>query len=244
MNRMLNRILVPKLKKKLFKLLEDSPNIPFRKISYSQSGEDLIVHHIFSSLKIDHPSYIDVGAHHPFYLNNTALFYEAGSTGINIEPDPVLFQEFITHRQKDINLNIGVSDFDEEKDFYILSTPTLSTFSREDALKYKNEGDYFIKEVRKVKVVNFNKILTNYCNNVFPEFLTIDAEGVDDLILNSIDFNISYPIVICIETISFSNSGNGVKNLNIINFLISKGYYYYADTNINSIFVRKDKWER
>jgi hypothetical protein len=61
-----------------------------RKVSYSQSGEDVIVDFIFQILKIQKPSYLDVGAHHPSYLSNTYLFYQKGCQGVCIEPDPVL----------------------------------------------------------------------------------------------------------------------------------------------------------
>lgn len=69
-------------------------NNQFIKKSYSQSGEDLIIKYIFDALGIEKPSYIDVGAYHPYCLSNTSLFYELGSKGINIEPDPMLFKNF------------------------------------------------------------------------------------------------------------------------------------------------------
>jgi FkbM family methyltransferase len=215
----------------------------FCKISYSQSGEDLIIKNIFDTVGISHPSYLDIGAHHPLYFNNTAIFYNNGSKGINIEPDPELFKHFPIERTRDINLNIGISDTSGEQDFYIINVPTLNTFSKETAEDYSKEGNYFIKEVKKIKTESINEILKQYCNDGFPNLLTIDTEGVDELILNSIDFNsTNIPIVICIETISFSETGNGVKNRKIIEFLESKNYLYFADTNINSIFVHKSYW--
>jgi hypothetical protein len=86
--------------------------------------------------------------------------------------------------------------------------------------------------------------LNEYANNVFPQFLSIDAEGVDELIIKAINFEINYPIVICIETITFSNTGNGIKNKSLISFIESKGYMVYADTNINTIFVKENLWKR
>ncbi len=216
----------------------------YKKNSYSQCGEDLIVKHIFEALKIEKPSFIDIGAHHPFYMNNTALFSLLGSRGINIEPDPTLFLRFPVNRKNDVNLNIGISEIESEEDFYIISVPTLNTFSKETALNYEKEGEYRIVEVKKIKTNTIQNIITEYANGIFPDFLSLDAEGIDELILHSIDFEKNYPIVICIETISFSQSGNGEKNKKIINFLESKGYLFYADTNINSIFVFKDKWLR
>ncbi len=71
------------------KLLKRS--IEFRKISYSQCGEDIIVDYIFKAIGINKPSYIDIGAHDPHYLNNTYIFSKKGCKGINIEPDPYLY---------------------------------------------------------------------------------------------------------------------------------------------------------
>ena len=52
------------------------------------------------------------------------------------------------------------------------------------------------------------------------------------------------PTIICIESISFSANGNGVKDDRINSLLSEKGYMYYADTNINSIFVLEKLWKK
>jgi len=216
----------------------------YKKLSYSQSGEDLIAKHIFDSIGISKPTYIDIGAHHPYYLSNTALFSKFGSFGINIEPDPNLFKEFLKERTKDINLNIGISNYKGEQDFYVMNVPTLNTFSKVEAEKCCLEGDYHISNIIKIKTDTVLNIVLNHANNIFPNFLSIDAEGIDELVIDSIDFNNNYPIVICIETISFSTSGKGVKNLNLIKKIKDSGYILYADTYINSIFIREKNWVR
>ena len=223
--------------------LGENKSLNYKK-SYSQTGEDLIIKNVFDIIGIRQPSYLDIGAHHPFYLNNTALFYETGSRGINIEPDPTLIKAFFQHRKEDVNLNIGISDQPGILDFYVINNPVLNTFSKEEAENYHKEGDYHIVEEKKVKVDTVGSVLAEFRGGKFPEFLTIDAEGVDDIILKSIDFTNNYPIVICVETISFSNSGKGQKNLALIEFLKSSGYILFADTYINSIFVRTDRWLR
>jgi hypothetical protein len=213
------------------------------RISYSQCGEDLIVKFIFDRLNITKPTYIDIGAHHPYYLSNTAIFYEEGSIGVNIEPDVNSFKQFLDFRKKDINLNMGIGKGFEELDFYKLSVSTLNTFSYEDALNSERNG-YKIEEVCKVGVAPLGHVIANYCDGLFPDFLNVDAEGIDEIIINQIDFNLNYPKVICIETISFSINGNGIKNTELIEYIISKGYILYADTNINSIFIRADLWKK
>ncbi|MEI7488092.1 MAG: FkbM family methyltransferase, partial [Chryseobacterium sp.] len=81
-----------------------------------------------------------------------------------------------------------------------------------------------------------------HSDGVFPDFLSLDVEGVDMEILESVDFEKNAPIVICVETVSFSDSSNGVKDFKIADFLGQKGYMVYADTFINTIFVKKEKW--
>lgn len=215
-----------------------------RKISFSQCGEDLIVKFIFKQLGIQHPTYIDIGAHHPYYMSNTALFYENGCRGINIEPEPTLFKQFLKYRKKDVNLNIGISNCEAELDFYIISSPSLNTFSKEEANKYALEGNFLIKDVKKVKVNKLNVILNEFSKGIFPQFLSLDAEGVDELIIKEINFENNFPIVICIETISFSTSGNGKKNIELINYIKEKGYIVFADTYINTIFVKNEYWQK
>jgi hypothetical protein len=120
----------------------------------------------------------------------------------------------------------------------------LNTFSREEAENYPKEGDYRIVAKKKVNVDTVASVLKEYRQGEFPDFLTIDAEGIDEIVLRSIDFENNFPVVICVETISFSNSGKGTKNHELIAFIQFNGYILYADTYINSIFVRKERWER
>ncbi len=213
------------------------PRITHKKISYSQCGEDLIVQFLFKSyLNIEKPSYIDIGAHLPFRYNNTAIFYSSGSRGINIEPDPFLFKKFQRHRKKDINLNIGIADKPGVFDFYIINNRTLNTFSQQETKNYEKQG-YHIKEIKQIGTETLGYVIEKYANNVFPDFLSLDAEGADETTLKSIDYDRNYPKVICVETLDFSTQ---VHRAEICDFLNSKGYLKYADTHINSIMVRKE----
>jgi len=209
--------------------------------SYAQCGEDMIMRHVFNALGVRKPSYIDVGAYNPFRFSNTAYFYNNGSRGINIEANPELYKQFRASRPKDINLNIGIGPKAGKLDFYIVNPPTLSTFSKSEAKRYEKEGAS-ISQVVPVKVETFNTVLAKYAKGKMPDFLSIDAEGVDYAILTSIDFKKSRPLIICIETISYSTTGNGVKDTKLIDYLVKRGYLLYADTNINTIFVDEKVW--
>jgi FkbM family methyltransferase len=215
-----------------------------KKDSYAQCGEDLIIKFIFDSIGIEKPSYIDIGAHHPEYLSNTALFYKTGSTGINIEPDPKLFQGFSTQRERDINLQIGISDKEGILDLYVMSVPALNTFSKYEAENLLLGGKYSVESIQSIPVDTISSVIQKYYDNKFPDLMSLDVEGLDELILRSIEYESSCPTVICVETISFSENGRGLKNTSIINFLTAQGYMVYADTYINTIFLRQEKWAR
>lgn len=208
--------------------------------SYSQCGEDLIIIFLFKNLLlIDNPNYIDIGAHHPFYLSNTALFYKLGSSGINIEPNPELFKKFQKYRKRDINLNIGIHRKEGEMCFYSLIPNTLSTFSADEAEKLVQQG-YELKSKDIIKTDNISNIIEKHCKGIFPDFLSLDAEGIDGIVLEGIDFNGNYPKVICVETLGFSNKVSiNDKNTKLMEFILDNDYYHYGETFINSIFVKK-----
>ena len=211
------------------------------KKSYSQCGEDIIVEYIFSLRGIEKPSYIDIGAHDPFFLSNTALFYEKGSRGINVEANKYLLDNFNLKRPNDINLNIGIGAYEGELDFFIMTDSSLSSFSEIEVQELITYGKNLDK-VEKIQVKTIHNILLNHCNEKFPDFLSIDIEGKDLEVLSSINFEISSPKVICVEAAEYSPIGAGRRRSELVDFLISKGYYEYANTNLNSIMVEKNFW--
>lgn len=234
--------------KKLLKhqsLSDDPMNFTheFEKVSFSQCGEDLIVDYIFNLRGVTQPSYIDIGANHPFYLSNTALFYKKGCRGINIEANPNLMENFLRFRGQDLNLNYGVGIVDEEiLDFFILNDPTLSTFSKSEAKSLEKTGKYSIVETKEIKTYTLSSLLTRYCKSGLPDFLSIDVEGLDFDILKTIDFSLFKPKVICIESHDYSVIGAGKRREELINYIIDNNYHEYADTGLNSIFVYYDFW--
>ena len=134
------------------KTSKDNINHQLAKYSFSQCGEDLIIEYVFTLRGISHPSYIDIGANHPFFLSNTALFYLKGCRGINIEANPYLMDDFLKYRSEDTNLNYGININNETVlDFYIMNDSTLSTFSEIEAKNYTKNEQYHIKEVKQIK---------------------------------------------------------------------------------------------
>lgn len=229
------------LKKLYKKLLFKFFHYQYR-TSYSQCGEDAIVDSLFAMLGIELPTYLDIGTNHPYNFSNTYFFYEKGSCGVCIEPDPGLCREIRRSRPRDKCINAGISDGQSrEADFFILDPHTLNTFSSEEVQKYTKNNRHKLVKTIKVPLLNINQIFKEHCVDT-PNFVNIDVEGWEMKILNSLDFSEFRPTVFCIETLTYAAPGHEKKITEIIEFMESKNYFKFADTYINSIFVDKNKW--
>ena len=215
--------------------------IYYRK-SWSQCGEDLILRLLFDLLQIARPSYIDIGAHHPWYFNNTYLFYRQGARGVNVEPDTSLHAGLRRGRTRDVNLNVGIGPREAELDLYVMSNPTLNTFSASQARKHVEQHGLRIVDTRRIRVETFAQVVDTHMGRT-PDLVSLDVEGLELDILRSIDFSKYRPHVFCIETLSYAGcDGSGVKNSEIHALMLESGYLLHADTYINSIYVAVSSW--
>ena len=221
---------------------DNSPDKAYKKSSYSQAGEDIILTYFFNSMGIKNPSYLDIGANHPISGSNTYIFYETGSTGVCVEADPSLFDELAKVRKNDKCLNVGVT-FDDrrEADFYVFPLAGLNTLSKEEAEYREKHGSYKVEKVIKIPLMTINEVIEENFDKT-PDLISVDVEGLDLEILQSLDFDKYRPLVICTETITYSEDRKERKIPEISDFLISKGYFVYADTHINTIFVEKERF--
>jgi hypothetical protein len=104
-----------------------------------------------------------------------------------------------------------------------------------------NKFGYQITDTRRIPVMTINQILEQYCQSQFPDILDLDMEGMDLEILSQIDFSSSSPKIIVLETVQF---GSVRKNPAAKDFLEKQGYIAPYETPINTLFVRRDCWEK
>ena len=182
---------------------------PLGRMSYSAAGEDRIVlawlqavYHI----DIRQVRYFDIGANHPTRLSNTFLLYSMGASGVLIEPDPDLCGKLRRKRPNDVVLNVGMA-FDERRSAKLtrLKERVFNTFSSAQADLVVNASQDWQPHQRQTIVDEIDVSLTP-ANDVLAEhfgggidFISIDTEGVDLPILQSIDFQRFRPKMICIE---------------------------------------------
>jgi FkbM family methyltransferase len=209
--------------------------------TYSQAGEDTIVLSLFKSVGLEKPTYLDIGVYYPDQCSNTHLFYKYGSRGVCVEADKSLIPLIKELRPEDMILNVGIGiDEIREADFYVFNDKGLSTFDKKEAEFRESLGTVKILEINKVPLRNINSVIREYFNS-YPDFLSLDIEGLDLEVLKTLDFK-AYPIpAIFVETCTYSESHLKPKNAAIFNFMMSVGYFVYADTYINTLFVN-ERW--
>ncbi|MGO4415469.1 FkbM family methyltransferase [Cupriavidus sp. KB_39] len=212
--------------------------------SFAQAGEDMIVDFIFRAIGIDRPNYLDIGAHHPTRLSNTHFFYTQGCRGVNVEPDPDLFDAFLVKRPEDVNLNVGIGEGNVSAlPFHVMSTRTLNTFSSAEAARYEGTGLHRVEKIIEVPVVSINTVIETHFGGASPDFVSVDVEGLDIEIVKSLDLKRFRPAVICVETLTFSETREEEKIPEIGDYLAAQGYFAYADTYINTLFVDRARWK-
>jgi len=205
--------------------------------TYSQHGEDLVFLNIFRLIGVKKISWLDIGAHHPTRISNTALLYENGHRGINVEANPNLIEAFMTDRPEDINLQVGVGDEPGFMNFYLIDKYSgRNSFSKHSAVEFvRAHPEFKITEILKIPVVTVRDILKQCGRDTFTDLLSLDVEGLDEKIILSLDLKEDGPKIICVE----DNDRPGSTSSPLREHLAAQGYFPYYRAGVNILFVRK-----
>lgn len=202
--------------------------------AYSQEGEDMILRRIFEGKSVGF--YVDVGAHHPKRFSNTYFFYQRGWTGINIDAMPGSMKFFNKLRNKDINLEIPISNNEQVLTFFSFNEPAFNSFSEELSRQRDGENGYFIKDEIHLSTQKLSTVLDNFLpNGTEIDFLSIDVEGLDLEVLYSNNWEKYKPKVILIEILSTDLAE--IEHNETVLFLKLRGYSLYAKTVNTFIFT-------
>lgn len=159
---------------------------------YSQNYEDLYLFRLFSGL--ERGFYVDVGAWRPFTHNVTAIFYEQGWTGINIEPLKEAFDELRSARPNDLNLCLATTDSMENDCLYlsVIGDAPLDYGHHRICNELSNDPIELVDlhgSVRKraVPASTLRHVLESYAPCERINFLKIDVEGFEFRTLLGLD---------------------------------------------------------
>jgi len=206
-------------------------------ISFSQYGQDKIVENIFRKCGVHNPTYLDIGCNHPIEISNTALFYRKGSRGVVVDASDKHRGRWALIRPNDIFVNAVVSNISGDRvkfymfdDFSGRNSADINTVNKFLEEGIRNGVKWEIKETIEVETTTINDIVKNYCQDKFPDFLSIDIEGFDLQVLQCADFSKSAPIVISIE-------GTSDKAISVLQ---NKGFQPLIFVESDTIAVRND----
>ena len=164
------------------------------------------------------------------------MLYKKKWSGINIDANPLYVKLFNVARANDYNFNLAITNKNKNKIkfFYRRKMNVLNT-TNEKFAKINFPNGY---KMVNVKCSSLNKVLdkTKYKGRII-DFLNLDVESTEKDVLNSLNFSIYKPKLICIE-IHF----NKLKNLKFnktYQFLLKKGYKLKWRKKYSFIFSSK-----
>jgi len=215
---------------------DDTRRPPESRLSFSQQGEDIVMFHaLHDTLKIEKPTFIDVGAAHPVRSNNTYLLYGTGAAGVLVEPNPMYVKLLREMRPRDTVLPVGIGiDETQAADYYeIKGAPMLNTFSSEQAEYLKKTGKE-VERVSKMPLVNINRVIKEQLGDRAPDLLSTDIEGLDYAVIKSLDISKYRPGVICAEGVPMFEKG---RLSDLATYLTAQDYVVRGGSMVNTIFV-------
>jgi FkbM family methyltransferase len=204
---------------------------------YGQFADDLVAADLFNAVRVKNPTYLDIGAFDPIYDNNTYLFYLAGSRGVLVEPNMAYTDKLKSTRPGDTVLVAGIGiDDAPEADYYMMATPQLNTFDKEQAERLVREGGAIIEKVVKMPLLSINKVIAENFGGKAPDFVSIDIEGLDFAVLNTLDFKKYRPKLICAETLITNTLKH---NPDTTKLLVANNYEVRGMTVANTFYMDK-----
>ena len=191
------------------------------KISQSYYGEDIMLWRYFKNKDIRNGFFIDVGAYHPKFANNTwRLRKQLGFTGINFEPTDNI-KLFRKYRKNDINIQELVGDK--------FGPALLNYVSKEPMVSGKSVSKLVLKPDKELLVYQTTLTLIVKQFSVKKiDLLDIDIEGTEMEVLRGYDWSVR-PRLILIE-----DDKDTEKRIHP--FLTALGYKQIAHTLNNALY--------
>jgi len=204
---------------------------------YSQHGEDLAIKRYFKNKK--NGSYIDIGAFDPIKYSNTYLFYQQGWSGLNVEPNPDVFDRFLDIRNKDINVNCAVSKSNENLSYYQFNHGAVNTFVKKNSEVWAAKQGFQIKNILEIKAHPLHELLDKHWTMSRPiDFMSVDVEGMDLEGLESNDWNSYRPELLIVEENIYKY--DHYSHSDIHQYLLDQNYRLWNITGISLFYVSKD----
>jgi FkbM family methyltransferase len=165
-------------------------------VSYAQNFEDVMLMRALNG--VQNGFYVDVGAWQPDLHSVTRAFYEAGWSGMNVEPNPEIIAQYVDKRPRDINIQAAVSHEQGLAEMFFVSDSGLSSIDANNMALYKNHG--FDVTPEQVRVTTLAHLFEHYVPaQQEVHFLKVDVEGFEKNVVLGADWQRFRPWIVLLE---------------------------------------------
>lgn len=205
-------------------------------IYYSQQGEDVYINNNYINKKVNEGIYIEMGACDGILCSNTKFFDEKYNfKGILIEPLTKFFTKLVKNRPGNLLFNYAI-DYNKGLTKFVgtSSTAGLSNTMESEFRNFHHgkQSDYLVKSVPLRDIIKKSNIK-------YIDFMSIDVEGGELIVLETMDWSIPVYIII-IEL----DDRNNEKDEKCRNLLKEKGFTFDRALGNNDIWINKNYFRR
>lgn len=202
-----------------------------RSFTFAQYSEDTLLYQLQPQRR---GFYLDVGAYHPWKGSNTYKLYLRGWCGITVEPNPDVARLFQRLRPRDVHLNLGVSQTAGELAYHHFDDAKLNSFDGEQARRMGSA----VRKTSSVPCLPLSEIAARHVPETGIDMLSIDCEGLDFEVLQSLDWTATRPCVVVIEDFEqFRLSARGSETGRIRAFLMERGYAQLSQAIFSFLYL-------
>jgi len=198
-------------------------------VSYAQNGEDVVLRRAFRHI-VD-GRYIDVGANDPTHDSISRSFYDRGWRGITVEPLQQLAVQHRLERPRDVMVEAVITELHSYDDSG-LST-TMDGIRDEHAVSGRVATDLEVDSRRLDSVLE-----EAGWQGEDIHFMTIDTEGAEGAVLNSIDLHTWRPWVLVIEATLPNSTERSHESWEAS--VLAAGYEFCLFDGLSRFYVAKE----
>lgn len=218
--------------------LDEEASMPRRalheKPAFAHWGEDQIAIHYLKD--VQNGFYVDIGCYHPSLYSNTKLLHDRGWSGINIDPNPFMIQEFERERPDDVNLRIAIAAEAGSIELMLFHDwASSNTISTEFADAIAKRHDIQVDKRIPTPARPLRDVLDEHASGRTIDFMNIDIESVDIQALESNDWQRYRPRLLAIEDFEFRF--DAPRESAIYCYLMDQGYEMVSRCVFTSFFI-------
>ena len=162
---------------------------------YSRNLEDVMLRRALAG--VTQGAFLDVGAAHPIYDNNTYALYGRGWRGIALEPIEEAAALWQQERPEDLLIAMAAAAEEGEKILHVLSAAAqMSTLDPSYAAERRSEG--YEVSTRRVPATTLNAVLDRFHEGDL-HLMSLDVEGAEREVLAGLDLARHRPWIMVVE---------------------------------------------